>query len=368
MLCDGGEVYGVGTIQKLYAQALSDLHIVCMREGALTKWLRERRRPFDLVPGLAQFSAGSSARTLARLPGVALAARRDAARLDRLLRPRGVRIIHTHWLPQQIIAGFMRRRGYRSVWQINNLTTRSRLFGLGLRLNHQLARWGADLILPCSDFIAVNWRGSGVPVQTIRNAAVPLLLNPSAMPPMPLRAVVAGRLEWSKGQHLAVDAVIRAREQGLDVTLDCYGGPLDGNEYADELRARVAEAGTEQAVRFLGFRSDLRKRHAEYHLGLQCRIDPEPCSLWVCETLVDGLPLIASATGGTPELVEDQVTGLLFQSNDASDLGDKLAILARDPARLASMRGAAFERGQRHFRLDRFIGETRRAWTSIQRI
>ena len=81
--------------------------------------------------------------------------------------------------------------------------------------------------------------------------------------------------------------------------------------------------------------------------------------------MVDGLPLIASATGGTPELVDDGVTGLLFRTGDAADLGEKLIVLARDPQRLDAMRAATFERGQQQFTLDRLVRETLEAYESL---
>jgi glycosyltransferase involved in cell wall biosynthesis len=302
---------------------------------------------------------------LARLPEAFAAARRSARRLHALLAPRGIRIVHTHWLPQQLVAGFMRRFGYRSVWQINNNTDRSRLFGFGLWLNRRLTRWGADLLVPCSDFIAGNWMGAGVPVTTIRNAAEPLFDGPNALPAAPLRCVIAGRLEKSKGHHLAVAAVLAARRAGHDVRLDVYGGPLDDNEYVRSLRDAVDQERGAEAVRFLGFREDLRRRHQEYNFGLQCRLDPEPCSLWVCETLVDGLPLLAAANGGTPELVADGETGLLFRSGDGDDLTAKLLSLCRQPERLARMREVAFARGREHFRAKRFIAETLEAYRPL---
>src|SRR6185369_9730805 len=173
--------------------------------------------------------------------------------------------------------------------------------------------------------------------------------------------LISGRLEWAKGHHLAIAAVLAARAAGLPVELDVMGGPLEGNAYADELRRTIAAADAADAVRLLGFVKDARLRHQQYHLGLQCRIDPEPCSLWVCETLVDGLPLIASDSGGTPELVADGQTGLLFRAGEQADLTDKLITLARDPQRLAAMREATFQRGRLHFRLERFIAQTMEA-------
>jgi glycosyltransferase involved in cell wall biosynthesis len=260
----------------------------------------------------------------------------------------------------------MRRLGYRAVWQINNNMQPSRLAGLGGKLNHWSARWGADLLLPASDFIAANWEGCGVPMQAIRNAAVPLFPEASEVPlDGPMRTLVAGRLEASKGHHLAVEAVAAARNAGCDVTLDIFGGPLEDNPYVDSLRRKIAGKGVERKVRLMGFRDDLRARQREYHLGLQCRIDPEPCSLWVCETLVDGLPLLASASGGTPELVDDGVTGYLYAPGSADALAGRLIELWNNRPLLAKMRRAAFERGARQFSVERFLAETARAYESL---
>jgi glycosyltransferase involved in cell wall biosynthesis len=200
---------------------------------------------------------------------------------------------------------------------------------------------------------------------TLRNAATELFSQPNVLPERPVRCLVAGRLEHSKGHHLAVAAVANARRSGLEVHLDIYGGPLEENLYADELRRQIHEAGCEQAIQLKGFDPNLREKHQEYHLGLQCRIDPEPCSLWVCETLVDGLPLIASATGGTPELVADGETGLLFRTDDVPDFTEKLVTLLRDPARLREMRARAFARGQQQFTLRHFINATLDAYRTL---
>jgi glycosyltransferase involved in cell wall biosynthesis len=367
MLCQGSEVYGIGTILKLYAMAFPDMSFIALDDGPLVEWLRDRGCRIDVVPGLARFRAsGPSVVTVLKLPRVLLRARRDADRIHQLLKPRGIRIVHAQWRPQQLIAGYLRRHGYLSVWQVNNNMTPGRMLGWGAQFQHWLARWGADLLLPASDFIGANWQGCGVPQRTIRNAAVPTVDQPSVLSmDGSMRCLVVGRLEASKGHHVAVEAVIRARQLGQDVTLDVYGGPLEGNEYAHRLRASVNEAGMAGAVRFMGFCDDLRRRHQEYHLGLQCRIDPEPCSLWVCETLVDGLPLIASATGGTPELVDDGVTGYLYPSGSADALYRRLVELCQDRAGLAQMRRAAFDRGRQFFTLERFARETLEAYASL---
>lgn len=366
MLVQGSEVYGIGTIEKIYAEGWPELTFVCLGPGAMHDWLRQRQANVHLVEGLATMHERNSALAIARMPGVLRSAKRDAERIHAILSGKSIRIVHAHWRPQQLVAGYMRRLGYRSVWQINNNTSRTRLAGLGIKLNHRVARWGADLLLPASDFIAANWRDSGVPMRTIRNAAAPIFDGPNELPiDGPMRATVAGRLDASKGHDVAVDAVAAARRAGCEITLDIFGGPSENNPYADELRRRIAAAGMETAVRLMGFCPDIRRRHQQYHLGLQCRIDPEPCSLWVCETLVDGLPVLASASGGTPELVDDGVTGYLYEPGSVDGLAKRLKELWNDRNLLARMRGAAFDRGQRQFTVERFLGETAAAYDSL---
>jgi glycosyltransferase involved in cell wall biosynthesis len=332
----------------------------------MVDWLKAKGCRVELVPGLATFwEGGPSLWTIAKMPSVLTRARRDARRIDTLLRPLKIRIVHAHWRPQQVIAGFMRRLGYASVWQINNNMNPGRLFGGGQQLNHRLARWGADLLLPASDYIGANWHGCGVPTKTVHNAAVPHFSAPNHLPSAPVRALIAGRLVHEKGHHLAVEAVIRARQSAVNLHLDIYGDPLANNPYADKLRERVVASGCSDVIRFLGFLPNMRDLHQQYHVGLQCRINPEPCSLWVCETLVDGLPLVASSSGGTPELVADGETGLLYQAGDVEDLTEKLLAIVENPARLDAMRDRAFERGQQLFTLDRFARETLAAYASL---
>lgn len=366
MLVEGDEAWGIGTVEKLYAEFWPETTFVCLGRGALHDWLCARKAKVELIDGMKTFYEKNTLTTLARVPLMFQRAKRDARRIHERLAGRGIRIIHAHWRVQQIMAGYLRRQGYRSVWHLHNSTSRTRLFGLGLKLNHLSARWGADLLLPVSNYIAANWLGCGVPHRVVLNCAVPLFPTPSNLPlDGPVRSLVAGRIEVNKGIHVAVDAVAAARRAGCDVTLDVIGGPLENNPYADRLRQRIADGGLGSVVRLLGFRDDLRQMHQQYHLGLHCSVFSESCSMWVCETLVDGLPLLASSAGGTPELVDDGVTGFLYPPGSVNALAQRLIQLSRDRRLLANMRPAAFERGARMFTVQRFLDETLAAYASM---
>ena len=82
----------------------------------------------------------------------------------------------------------------------------------------------------------------------------------------------------------------------------------------------------------------------------------EGMPLSILEAMAAGLPVVASAVGGVPELVLDGETGLLVPPGDPAALAAGLRRLLEDPAR--RRRGVAGrERAQREFGLERFRRE-----------
>ena len=64
-----------------------------------------------------------------------------------------------------------------------------------------------------------------------------------------------------------------------------------------------------------------------------------------------GVPVVATAVGGTPEIVTDQV-GRLVPARDASALADALDTLANDPSLRATLGRAARARVAEHFTIE----------------
>ncbi|MEM0913074.1 MAG: glycosyltransferase family 4 protein [Planctomycetota bacterium] len=361
MLCQGTERYGIGSVVHNYARHCPDLRFVFTNRGPLTEWFDREGYPYRLIPSLSAVRAEHLLNPI-KAWSVRRQAKADAARLAEVLADDGVACVHVHRLAQQLLGGMLRRHGFRVLWHIHNNMNHRRLIGLGTRINHALARWGADEIIAVSGFIANDWRVRGTPTRVIYNAAEPMFHEPGDAPTRPVRLMTAGRLEHDKGHHVAVEALKIALDAGADAVLDVFGGPLDDNPYADRLRAEVEPL--DGRVRFFGFVDDLRDRHRQHDVGLQCRLSSEPCSVWVCESQLDGLALAASATGGTPELVEEGVSGLLYPPGDAKALARHIVTLCSDLGALAAMKRQSFERAQSLFTVERFIRESRDAWAN----
>lgn len=124
-----------------------------------------------------------------------------------------------------------------------------------------------------------------------------------------------GRLSEEKGQRLLLEAFPRVLERVPTARLAFAG---DGPD-ARYLRERAAALGLERAVRFLGHRTDIRDVYGGLDL-LVLSSYTEGLPNVVLEAMALGVPVVATAVGGTPELLRDGVTGRLVPSGDGEAL------------------------------------------------
>lgn len=111
---------------------------------------------------------------------------------------------------------------------------------------------------------------------------------------------------------------------------------------------RLAESlGISSAVRFLGYRSDVRNLIPLLDAGLLCS-HIETHGIALIEMMAAAVPVAAPAVGGIPEIIRDGENGLLFPPSDAGRLATALIRMLRDKRlalRLsAAGRRSAFER------------------------
>jgi len=129
-------------------------------------------------------------------------------------------------------------------------------------------------------------------------------------------------------------------------------GPL--RERTEQL---AREAGVLADMRFLGVRSDtVRLMQAADFLVLPSRF--EGLSNALLEAMAAGCPVIASAVGGTPELIEDGRSGLLFPPDSADALSACMARLCADPSLRTTLSRHALEHVTQHHAVPGLVAAT----------
>jgi glycosyltransferase involved in cell wall biosynthesis len=151
----------------------------------------------------------------------------------------------------------------------------------------------------------------------------------------PFRFVLVALFHPSKGQVEAVEALAQVRAQGADAQLVLVGGgPMEA------VLKRTEELGLAPHVTITGFVPDAGEHFLAAHCALSCSRH-EAYGRSTLEALTSGIPVIGHASGGTPELVDDQRTGLLYHRPE--ELHEHMVQLCRDPQRAQQMGRAAMD-------------------------
>ncbi len=190
------------------------------------------------------------------------------------------------------------------------------------------------------------------------------LLIPNGVPPSPppsgrdVRAEAgiqpSARVIGTVGVHRpqkALDVLLHATAmlatQWRDLHVLVAG---DGPERAN-LERLAEELGVSEIVRFLGRRSDVPDVLRALDVAVCCS-DFEGSPLAVMEYMEAGLPVVATAVGGVPDLIEPDVHGLLVSPRDPNGLAGAISELLGDPSRAREMGARGQERRRTEFDID----------------
>lgn len=150
----------------------------------------------------------------------------------------------------------------------------------------------------------------------------------------PFLILCVGTLHEVKGQAYLIEACRQLQERGFNFECHFVGDGPDKKS----LTELVEQAGLLDKVRFDG--SLTRAEIARLLLDADVLTAPsvptsdgrrEGIPVVLMEAMGSGVPVIASNLSGIPELVNDQLTGLLVPPRDATSLADALVSYLKDP-------------------------------------
>jgi glycosyltransferase involved in cell wall biosynthesis len=153
-----------------------------------------------------------------------------------------------------------------------------------------------------------------------------------------------GRLVREKGY----DVLLAALATVPDARLRLVG---DGPERS-ALEAQATALGVAERVEFRGWQADIASELAAMDaMAVPSRL--EGFGIVAVEAMLAGVPVVASRTGGMPEYIVDDETGVLVDPDDEVGLASALRALLADPDRRGRLSAAGERYAQSHFAPER---------------
>jgi len=138
-----------------------------------------------------------------------------------------------------------------------------------------------------------------------------------------------GRLEQSKGQHLLISAIACAKDKGSNIHALIVGHEMNQG-YRNTLKQLAADKGIAENIIFMDFVTD-PQRIMQLCDCIVLATYEETFGLVLPEAMRAGVAVIGSNSGGVPEIIRHDETGLLFDSGDANSLCEQIMLLAKQP-------------------------------------
>jgi glycosyltransferase involved in cell wall biosynthesis len=169
---------------------------------------------------------------------------------------------------------------------------------------------------------------------------------------------IAGRFSPEKGHLVLVEALHEIKDSCNFLCIICGTGLLE-----DEIKERAKVLGLEDRVVFLGQRDDMETVYDAVDLVVQSST-AESFGLVVVEAMAKGLPVIASAVGGIPEIIRHGVTGFLVPPDDHNALAAAITAVLYDDGLMKRVGEAARSDVRERFGVKVFVKNIKAVYDS----
>lgn len=172
--------------------------------------------------------------------------------------------------------------------------------------------------------------------------------------------VQVARLHPLKDHGTALAAIDEARRLLPNIRLLIVG---EGDERS-AIESEIIRLGLQQHVTLTGNRSDVSDLLAASDVFLMSSIS-EGIPLTIIEAMAAERPVVSTAVGGIPEMIDDGKTGLLAPAGDAKTLARQLQRLHQQPSLRRSIVEAAAESARRRFSLTGMLNQYERMYREV---
>ncbi|MFA6384147.1 MAG: glycosyltransferase [Candidatus Omnitrophota bacterium] len=157
---------------------------------------------------------------------------------------------------------------------------------------------------------------------------------------------ITSRFNVQKGHETLFNAAaaIRSDDPALwkRLKLLVVGGAVFESDRPREkyLKDMTRALGINDRVIFTGYRNDMPRMYASMDIFVLTS-DAEACGRVILEAMAAGKPVVATNSGGTPEVIKDGVSGALFSFGDSLGLAGKITGIMAEPGAAGTLGAAA---------------------------
>jgi glycosyltransferase involved in cell wall biosynthesis len=166
-----------------------------------------------------------------------------------------------------------------------------------------------------------------------------------------------------KGQEYLLHAARRVIEQRPEVTFVIVGREKMAGEIS-RLKKMSSELGIDKNVIFTGFREDIYDLMGIFDLFILSSLF-EGLPIALLEAMSLGKPVVATAVGGIPEVIEDGVNGFLVPAKAPQLLAEKIVQLLKEDDLRTSFSQNAIRTIREHFSLKEMVRKVEEIYLNI---
>ena len=311
-----------GSIQVVRFRYFFDWGESLAYQGGIMAKLRSKRLRYLLVPPFLACQ------------GVALL---------RLLLTQRFDVVHAHWLfPQGFVAGVAKRllpRFPALVCTSHGTDLNGLQGGLFTRIKHFAIRQSDAFTVVSA---AMRLKAQSLDIDLQKTSVIPMgvdarmLFSPDASVQRAARQLLfVGRLDEQKG----IELLIRTMPDVLARHPDCKLKIIGHGPQREKLQQQVEQLGLAEHIAFVGAvpNTELPSHFRAATLMVFPSLGAEGLGLVCAESLACECPVVASDLPAVQEIVQHEVSGLVFRQGDCEDLTSQLLLMLSDPTRRSAM-------------------------------
>lgn len=201
-----------------------------------------------------------------------------------------------------------------------------------------------DEFISPSQYLAKNYNLAGIPEKKMHviwnGIEVQKFSKISKIPnDRSIRFTFIGYFGKHKGIHVLIDALSYLNNSNR-FTVNLVGK----GELMESIKNKVQELGLRDIVSFWGKIDDIGDAYRGTDVFILPSIWPENQPVTITEAMASKIPVIASNSGGIPELIEDGKTGYLFEAGNPRDLAQKMSEFILHPETIPIFGEAAYNK------------------------